>query len=314
MGDDDPPEQSKPVPFASLAAAVDAIREAASDDDPPEQSKPAPLASLVAAVEAIQAAASDDDPPEQSKPAPLASLVAAVEAIEAADGQVADESEWPEEVPPGHPAWKAVKRDSTSGAYFFDLRRPNGERVRCQTTPLCCRSSSELTARLARLLYIYAEEGHSKDRVLEYRSELYRRYGSPPAKSGMRKGAPPKAVESVEGGEGPELSLASLANIDEDVDDAPLCHRSYRALTHDKGSGTIWFEFMRGDERIRFQTTVQASGGCAEEAARIARLAYVMVEAGADKDTVMQFRSDQYRRIALQVGGLRDVRDMFFKG
>lgn len=231
-------------------------------------------------------------------------LISAVNAIQFAESQVADEKDWPDDVPDDHAAWRQVKMESHCHAYVFDIRRPDGERIRCQTTLRPVGGNHKLAARICRLLYAKAEAGADKEQVLQYRAELYNKYG---IEGKYRRPSPDEGEEVA------PVDFAMLAEIDPDSGDAPPNHPCYRAIKFEVGTGTWWFERMLGDEKVRFQATVYAAGGDKEEAARICRLAYLMLEAGADKQDVLTYREEQYVRLTNKAAKQISIREMFKK-
>eukprot|EP00811_Abedinium_folium_P002574 NODE_12364_length_1229_cov_3.150635.p2 GENE.NODE_12364_length_1229_cov_3.150635~~NODE_12364_length_1229_cov_3.150635.p2 ORF type:complete len:231 (-),score=57.75 NODE_12364_length_1229_cov_3.150635:204-896(-) len=56
------------------------------------------------------------------------------------------------------------------------------------------------------------------------------------------------------------------------------------------------FEYVGSSGTLRLQTTVAASGGCYEDAARIARLCYLQAAAGEPKAEVLRFRDELYKK------------------
>mmetsp|Transcript_9395 Transcript_9395/g.17834 ORF Transcript_9395/g.17834 Transcript_9395/m.17834 type:complete len:509 (+) Transcript_9395:37-1563(+) len=82
------------------------------------------------------------------------------------------------------------------------------------------------------------------------------------------------------------------------TEDVPSDSTAFKAVKYEEANRCCWFEFKRnqGTEKIRIQTTVPAAGGCRETAARIARLCYAEVEAGASKEQALQLRAELYKR------------------
>lgn len=62
------------------------------------------------------------------------------------------------------------------------------------------------------------------------------------------------------------------------------------------------------------QTTVDAAGGCRDTAARIARRCWMYAEQGADKEQVLQFRGEQYGKVARCAAGQMVLLDMLGNG
>jgi len=82
------------------------------------------------------------------------------------------------------------------------------------------------------------------------------------------------------------------------TEDVPSDSPAFKAVKYEACSRAFWFEFHRKEagEKIRMQTTIPAAGGCLENAARIARLCYAEVAAGASKEEALKLRAELYKR------------------
>jgi len=89
-----------------------------------------------------------------------------------------------DDAPADSPAHQKVKFHPHSGAFFFEMKRGNGEFVRIQTTTVAAGGCRESAARIARLCFVECESGADKDQVLQLRNELYKKCGAPPARKG----------------------------------------------------------------------------------------------------------------------------------
>lgn len=82
------------------------------------------------------------------------------------------------------------------------------------------------------------------------------------------------------------------------MDDAPAHSEAHQKVNWMPSQGCYWFEVnQQGRERVRLQTTVTAANGCQETAAKIARLLYVLVEGGADKEEALRHRGELYEKV-----------------
>eukprot|EP00443_Scrippsiella_acuminata_P030815 CAMPEP_0115338442 /NCGR_PEP_ID=MMETSP0270-20121206/90073_1 /TAXON_ID=71861 /ORGANISM="Scrippsiella trochoidea, Strain CCMP3099" /LENGTH=401 /DNA_ID=CAMNT_0002759745 /DNA_START=33 /DNA_END=1235 /DNA_ORIENTATION=+ len=89
--------------------------------------------------------------------------------------------------------------------------------------------------------------------------------------------------------------------------DAPPNHRAHIAVTFTFGTASSGgqrcsFTVPGMPSRVRFQTTVTASGGSVAAAMRLARACYVLLEEGQPKDDVLQFRTSVYEKIKQALG------------
>merc|ERR1719189_1444884 len=66
-------------------------------------------------------------------------------------------------------------RPDGSGSYYFDAERPNGERIRTQTTVKAAGGCQKTAARIARLVHWRIECGATRDEALKYRDMQYRK-------------------------------------------------------------------------------------------------------------------------------------------
>merc|ERR1712136_484711 len=103
-------------------------------------------------------------------------------------------------------------------------------------------------------------------------------------------------AKKAKGEEEPEDGEKPAPLIQEDAPPESAAHNMVKTKAHDKvGNAMVHFNAKANNgEKISFQVTVVASGGCEESAWRIARMCYARVENGATKEEIHQFRSDMY--------------------
>lgn len=132
-------------------------------------------------------------------------------------------------------------------------------------------------------------------------SGAVRREGPPPAK--RQRGEVAEGVGEQSAEDGPGAAQSSTEGAGEEPpkpwieEDAPADSSAHTKVKPTEDGRVFYFEIKRGDnDKLRIQATVASAGGCRESAARIARLCYVECEAGADKDRILQFRAELYKK------------------
>lgn len=112
-------------------------------------------------------------------------------------------------------------------------------------------------------------------------------------------------AKKAKGEEEPEDGEKPAPLIQEDAPPESAAHNMVKTKAHDKvGNARVHFNAKaKNGEKISFQVTVVASGGCEESAWRIARMCYARVENGATKEEIHQFRSDMYAKCAALASG-----------
>ncbi|CAE8648205.1 unnamed protein product [Polarella glacialis] len=100
--------------------------------------------------------------------------------------------------------------------------------------------------------------------------------------------------------------VAKDSNLPELVlpEDAPVGHAAHQIVRYAASSQapSAVLQYSRGDEKIRFQTTLAAAGS--QEACEvIARACYIKFEEGLSKDEVLAFRAECYMRAKKGVAG-----------
>jgi len=234
-----------------------------------------------------------------------------------------------EDAPPDHPCHQRVRwHGAGGGLFYFDLEEAAcGERVRMQVTLSAAGGCRETASRIARLCYLAAEGGQTKKQALQLRDELCAktsgardvrdlfRSGSGPAggasssndTASKARCTPTKAEEEVATPPADPAAAPELAAVCSTqpcplepcpMEDAPTDSAAHQKVHWMPSQRCYYFEILKeGLERVRLQTTVTAVGGCQETAAKIARLLYVLVDGGADREEGLRHRSELYERV-----------------
>jgi hypothetical protein len=109
----------------------------------------------------------------------------------------------------------------------------------------------------------------------------------------MREGMPKQQAEKFRD----ELIAGFRADEDDVRDDSEAWVECRTQMTHGCPLVSFQIEDKRGN-KIPFQTTIGAVGGSMLEAERIARLCWVKLQKGADKDTIIEYRNSLYKKRA----------------
>jgi len=216
-----------------------------------------------------------------------------------------------EDAPPGHDAWRAVKKVGAE-ILAFEYHAAGAERIRVQLTFKAAGGTREETARILRLCYLRAEGGASKEELEAYKKTLLGNSGSSsPAVRGKAAASPNPSVVAVEAAtlnrdsllsnavpqsatDGSTPSVPPACDASASSNDAPAAHPAWRAVKNMRVQGKQLASIMYqpkepGAEKIRIQVTAQSAGNI-EEACRICRLCFVKLEEGCSKQDVEAFK------------------------
>jgi len=201
-----------------------------------------------------------------------------------------------EDVPSDSAAFKRVKYKADEQCFTFRIHRDaDGSRVVIKTSVSSASGCKKTAARIARLCFEKMEAGASEEEVLSYQSGLYQRCQAGTAEEAAQ--APEAAAASKNKG---DLASADSDKLVEDKvsgrisEDAPTDSMAHKAVKFVSSKHAYCFEMTRDGKREFMQATVKAANSCAEDAARIARLCYLRLEAGDAKDAVVRYRNSLY--------------------
>lgn len=234
----------------------------------------------------------------------------------------------PDDAPAGHVSHEKVKISLKGGTALVQMKvkQPDGESVAFQVTmqALGENGSDYALARIARACWVLLESGASKDKVLQFRSDCYKKVASVntqskplPEQKKTNGGLVSKSEASPEVGLGSagdsenrsnEATPASAEVTDvarspvDDIGDAPEGHEAWNKvkmrMNPVTGVPNFQFHFQNAlGEKIAFQTTTTAAGGSEDMAQRIARLCYIRFSEGHDKAGVTAYRDELYAKL-----------------